>query len=338
MKRGLRGIAVASALSILGSTAVARADGAELAATALFDEARKLMAQHKFAEACPKLAESQRLAPNGGTLINLAECYEHTGQTANAWGAWKDVAARANSAGRADAEQDAIARANALEPLLARLAIVIPAENDVPGLIVKRDGLVVGRAEFGIPIPVDPGEHVIEATAPGKKPWSIQLHVAPKQADARVTVLLVGEEPAGGAQAGATPEAGAALSSGGSPASGQAAWPFDPDTQRTVGWSTLGVGGAGLVAGAILGGVALAKSNHAKNEGCSGKTCPTSAGVSDTKSAIALGNASTATLVVGGVLAAAGVALVLTAPSGSHVQVAPAVGWGYGGVSMGGGF
>src|SRR5258708_30389730 len=94
----------------------ARAQDTEATATALFDDGRKLMAQHRYGDACPKLAESERLAPSGGTLINLAECYEHTGRTASAWAAWKDAAARANAAGKAAAEKSALARAVALEP------------------------------------------------------------------------------------------------------------------------------------------------------------------------------------------------------------------------------
>jgi hypothetical protein len=99
----------------MAATSVARAQGTtEAAATALFDDGRKLMAEHKYADACPKLAESQRLAPSGGTLLNLADCYEHTGQTASAWVSWKDVAARASAAGKADVEKRALARAAAL--------------------------------------------------------------------------------------------------------------------------------------------------------------------------------------------------------------------------------
>jgi hypothetical protein len=343
MKRRLRGVvvaSVASVLCVLGSTATAWADGAELTATALFDEGRKLMAQNKYADACPKFAESQRLAPSGGTLINLAECYERAGQTASAWGAWKDVAARANAAGKLDVEQNAISRATALEPSLAKLTVGVTIESDVPGLTVKRDGLTVGHAEFGLAIPVDPGEHVVEATAPGKKPWSAQVQVAAKQTDARVTVLLVNDEHA--APPGTAPTTpttpGAAPQQGAAPASPAPEAPSDGSTQRTIGWVTLGVGGAGVIVGSIFGASALGKSNQAKNEGCSGKTCPTSQGVSDTKSAIDAGNASTIAFVVGGVLAAAGVVVVLTAPSGSHVHVAPAVGQGYGGLSLGGSF
>jgi hypothetical protein len=164
----------------LMSAPLAHAQGtSEAAATALFDEGRRLMGEHKFAEACPKLAESERLAPSGGTLLNLADCYEHTGQTASAWVAWKDVASRANAAGKADVEKRALTRAAALEPALSKLTIAVDTGSDVSGLEVKRDGVAVGHTEFGLPIPVDPGAHVIEATAPKKKAFSVKVDVAP---------------------------------------------------------------------------------------------------------------------------------------------------------------
>src|ERR1700733_2132726 len=124
MRIAPRHVGIVVACSLFACSHRAAAQDTETTATALFDEGRKLMAQHRYADACPKLAESQRIAPSGGTLLNLAECYERTGQTASAWSTWKAAAARANAAGKAGAEKSALARAAALEPSMARLAIV----------------------------------------------------------------------------------------------------------------------------------------------------------------------------------------------------------------------
>jgi hypothetical protein len=193
MNRRTQLVSLLVACGALASSVRAEADGTstELTATALFDEGRKLMAEKRYADACPKLAESERLAPSGGTLINLAGCYEHTEQTASAWVTWRNVAARANAAGKADAEASALAHAAALEPWLAKLTIALGTEGDFAGLEVKRDGVVVGHAEFGLPIPVDPGVHVVEATGPMKKLWRQQVEVAPRQTDAHVTLQLI---------------------------------------------------------------------------------------------------------------------------------------------------
>src|SRR5258706_12663688 len=113
--------------SLFLSTAVttardARAQNAssQAAAQALFDEARGLMNEGKFGDACPKFAESQRLDPGAGTLLNLANCYAKNGRTASAWVTFKDAAAAADVKRRADWSQRARERATALEPLLSR--------------------------------------------------------------------------------------------------------------------------------------------------------------------------------------------------------------------------
>ncbi|MEO8874495.1 MAG: hypothetical protein ABI461_02820, partial [Polyangiaceae bacterium] len=46
------------------------------AAQALFSDARKLMNDGKYADACPKLEESENLDPGMGTMYNLGDCYE----------------------------------------------------------------------------------------------------------------------------------------------------------------------------------------------------------------------------------------------------------------------
>jgi hypothetical protein len=340
MKFGMRAPALAAALLVLASPARLRAQSTEAAATALFDEGRRLMTQHRYTEACPKLAESQRLAPSGGTLLNLAACYERTGQTASAWVAWKNAAARANAAGKVDVENRALARAAALEPSLARLTIAVASESDVPGLEVKRDGVGVGRVEYGVAIPVDPGTHVIEAAAPKRRPWSVEVEVGPKQPDARVTVTLVAEAAPPPAEAPPPPpRAIAAVSTSLPPASERPA--SDPGgAQRILGIVTLGAGVVAVGVGSVFGLVAMSKNNEAlQPKNCRTSTLCSANGLSLTADARDAATVSTIAFGVGAAAAVTGAVLWLTAPakrpsSSGAVHVVPAVAWSYGGVSL----
>ncbi len=335
-------IGVASVTAAAPRTALAQ-NANEAAATALFDEGRKLMGERRWSEACPKLAESQRLAPSGGTLLNLADCYEHTGQTASAWAAWKDVAARANAAGKADVEKRALARAAALDASLARLTIAVDPGSDVAGLEVKRDGVAVGHAEFGAAIPVDPGPHVVEASAPNKKPLSLRVDVAPKQTDARVPLALEDAPapapapvPAGVSGAPAPGETGAA------PAAGP------PATAGGSGMRTAGIivglaGLAGVGVGTAFGLVAMSKNNDAlQPQNCRTQSLCTPAGLSLTSDAKNAATVSDIGFVAGGLLVATGAVLVLVAPSSSApstgLRVTPLVAASGGGIAVDGGW
>ncbi len=146
----------------------------EKAAQKAFDDGMKLLEQNKVADACPKLEESQRLDPAMGTQFRLAECWEKLGRTASAWTLFRQVVSEAQAAGRDDRASVSSARAAALEPRLTRLSILVAPSARVPGLIVRRDGATVEEALWGRGIPVDPGEHLISASAPGKKSWETQ--------------------------------------------------------------------------------------------------------------------------------------------------------------------
>src|SRR3954470_15040871 len=61
------------------------------AAQALYDDAQAAVAAGKFDDACPKFKESYQLDPGGGTLLNLADCYERQGKTALAWTTFKEA-------------------------------------------------------------------------------------------------------------------------------------------------------------------------------------------------------------------------------------------------------
>jgi len=75
---------VASGLTVVLLTRVAHADDKPDAvrAASLFAEGRKSMAAEDYAAACPKLAESQALAPAPDTAWDLGICYEKASQAA----------------------------------------------------------------------------------------------------------------------------------------------------------------------------------------------------------------------------------------------------------------
>lgn len=190
----MRRISLLSA-AVIGSwltvAAPSRAQSAsdKASADALFDEAKRLMEAKRFAEACPKLADSQRLDPAVGTLLNLALCYRENGQTASAWATYREAAAQARTQGQTDREELARTEAAALEKGLTRLVIeVSPEARAVSGLEIKRDGAVVPPGLWGIAAPVDPGVRAIDVSAPGKKP--LHLEAATQGAGGTATVVI----------------------------------------------------------------------------------------------------------------------------------------------------
>jgi hypothetical protein len=175
----LRGaIVVASLLSVpvVAPTARAQGDDPGAIAEALFRAGRELMATGDYAAACPKFAESYRIDPKPGTVMNLALCHEKSGRTASAWAEYVQAAEIARRAGQPERERVARARASTLEPALARLVIDV---TDAPKASVSLDGEPIGAGAFGTPIPVDPGEHVVRAMEAGKRPSTQRVLVEP---------------------------------------------------------------------------------------------------------------------------------------------------------------
>lgn len=301
---------VGLACSAFTRTAAA-GDGAA-AAEVLFAEGKRLAQDGNFGAACPKFEESQKLDPGVGTLYRLADCYEHVGRTASAWAAFLEVAASAKTSGQQARADDAKKRARDLEPTLAELVIRV-AEPDVAGLVVKRGEVVVGQAQWNTPLPVDPGALAVEASAPGRKTWhgsvTLQAHTS-----AQIEV------PALEREAVAAP---GALSPSGGPEAPAPDADRSFGTQRTI---ALVSGAAGVVAlgvGGVFGVLSLSKRSNANKHCDAANTCDDD-GLKLRHDAIGAGNLSSVFFAAGGVLAATGAVLWLTAPARSlRAGIAP---------------
>ncbi|MBN2196805.1 MAG: hypothetical protein JW751_28625 [Polyangiaceae bacterium] len=173
--------------SLLISTS-AEAQGGAIGAVAaqLFDDGTALTAAGDYAAACPKFAESQRLDPQLGTMLHLADCYEHEGKIASAWALFRDAAELA--AARQD-DRAALARSRTagLAAKVPRLGLTVNA-SPPQGFELRMDGEVMGSAAWGTPMPVNPGQHTISAGAPGYQPWVATVDSA---ADGRTAWVAV---------------------------------------------------------------------------------------------------------------------------------------------------
>jgi hypothetical protein len=306
-------------------TSVAGAQSNSAIAESLFREGRKLLELRHFDEACPKFKESANLDPSSGVELALGLCYEGQGKIASAWGAYITAASLARRDGRHDREQAANKHAQALEPRLPHVSIeVAPETAALQGLVVKQDGLTVG-SEVWKSAPADPGSHRIDVTAPGKKPFSTTVIAEPSaEVVARVPVLEDAPPPPGVAIVAPPPPP-----------------PPPPPSHlgRNVGYAVGGVGVASLIAGGVLGIVALSDASSAHKLCPNAGNCASQQGVSENNTAGTFADASTATIIIGGVAVATGAALVLftgrskEAPRSAGAIIDPVVGPGYAGVA-----
>jgi hypothetical protein len=300
---------VSSLVPLAGALAfasVARADDGMTKATAeaLFVDGKRLITIGNYASACPKFAASQKLDPGIGTALNLADCYERLGRIASAWAEFRGAASAAHAAGSKDREQLAADRAKALESQLSYLTIT-SSNADALAVQISRDGSVVDPAVLGTPIPVDPGQHNIEAAAPGRRKWSVAIDVGATATRITVNVPSLGDgvAPVGSAQ-------------------GTAPSPANPATyggaQRGVGIGLGVLGVMGLAAGTVFGLKARSSWDDAKKQCANPPNACTPAGVTLAEDARAAGNAATVAFVIGAAALAGGAIVFFTAPKNTN--------------------
>jgi hypothetical protein len=252
-------------------SSVSAAQSPAAMAESLYLDGKRLLDEKKYAEACPKLAESERLEPAGGTELALALCYDEWGKIASAWAAYRDALASARKAGRKDREkasQDAIAR---LEPLLPKLTVrVAPETAALDGLEVRRDGVVLGKIAWGTPIPVDPGEVRVEALAPGYLPFKTSVTVSGPKDEKTILVPQLQRVEVPPTPASASPSASTAPPT--DPSLFIEPPPQGSSLRKPLGYASLGLGVVGLGLGAYLGSRFFSKKSDA-DAICPSSTC-----------------------------------------------------------------
>jgi hypothetical protein len=302
-------------------------------AEALFRQGRDLMNAANFKDACPKLAESQRLDAGLGTLLYLADCHEREGKTASAWGEFSEAASEASRAGQRDREEAARKRMTALEPRLSQLKLAMAAVPD--GAVLKLDGKTLSMAVLGAAMPVDPGPHRIEVAAPGKRAYSDTIIVpsSPGVKSVEIPALPDDAPPV----FGAPPPAAPALSQTPPGASANEA----PAPGHTLGYVVGGVGVGALLAGGYFG-LRVFSLKQDQDAHCPNKQCDRE-GLDIQDEAKTAGTLSTVLVGAGLVGVGVGAYLILSnrgsdTPPAASVRFLPAVGTSFGGVLARGAF
>jgi hypothetical protein len=163
---------IALSLAFSGPAAAQPRDPA--AAEALFKSGREAMARGDYATACPRFEQSQKLYPTDGTLFNLAECEEHQGHFLVAARRWREGA---EFLPPEDPKRPLVLdKAMAAERRAAKVVLRL-VSSAPPGTLVQLDGAQVAGAGLGVPLPVDPGEHVVLVRATGRVDQSLPLHL-----------------------------------------------------------------------------------------------------------------------------------------------------------------
>lgn len=273
----------------------------------VFKQAKKLMAEKKYAEACPKFEKSYQMDPGIGGQLNVGRCYEEWGKLGKAYHAYSEALKKAEESNdnRAEKIKKLVAQ---LEPQVPRLVIHIPSDADTAGLQVTIDGVSISVEELANPQLVDPGPKQVEyalgsgarktkivpVERSGTSEITLELPKAKDKPEKAEHTVVVAPEPH-------HDDAEAADHTG--------------HGQRVAGVVIAGVGVAGMAVASYLGLSARSKYNDALSSHCMTMTNTCDAqGLTETHDARSQANTATIIFSVGAAATIAGIVVYVIAP------------------------
>ena len=324
-------IALALLLSPAAAWAQAPAPVSEVdraTARELAKDGKAALERKDYAVAADRFTRADSLVHAPTLLVGLARAEAGLGKWVVACELYRRVLREGVAPGApaafADALTDAQRELDELEPRVP--GVIINVKGAAKS--VTLDGVLVPAAALGVRRPVDPGKHAIRAEADGQAPVDATVTVAERKVETVTLELKPGPQVAPPPPVGPpleTPPPPTAPPPAAQPAAGGAR---AGSMQRTLGFVALGAGGAGLVVGAITGGLALSKHSDLVRACPDPHTCKSS----EVGSFEATEWASTVGFIAGGALAVTGVVLLVTAPRAkpaTDAAVVPVLGLGW---------
>jgi len=243
-------------------------------AQGLFDEGLSDMRAGRFKIGCALIKKSLDVDPRPGTEFTLAECFSKAGKFASAVELYDRYIAAFDSMPadqRSDPDQKARADISRSErtrlvSLVSWVTVTLPSSAP-PGVLVTKDGEPFARGLFGVATAVDPGPHVFTTRAPEGPLIEQRVDVAAGERKA-VTLQVAGVAP----PPDDTPPDDTAPPDG---------LPHDEAEHHNslLPWVYVsgGIGAAGLITGAVSGGILLSKRATIVSD-CPGHVCKTQKG------------------------------------------------------------
>jgi hypothetical protein len=256
-----------------------------------------------------------------------------------------EVANKLAGAGEPSKAEKVRERAAALEPKLPKMIVEIPQSMaELPGIEVRRDGVLMGRASWGVALPVDPGKRVVRVAATGKEPWEMAVEATVPGEVVPVLVPVLKDLP--GPKVDPAPVVPPDTTKGGGEGS---------SGSPALAFALGGVGLAGIGVGAAFGVLALNKASEWEERTGDPNRCARSAGgvlqckqgeigpiqeIEGSRSTFA--TVSTIGFIAGGVFIAGGAVVWLASGSSGEkrpaMRLTPSVGLGGAAISLDGSF
>lgn len=255
--------------ALLGTTlvtvpALAQSSEADVrAARELFTSAEHDEDAGHWADAYDKMQRVAAVKLTAGVRYHLALCQEKLGRLAAALHGFRDAQEQAQADDARDVLRLVGKQLDELQPRVPRLTVhVVPPVDDA---VVQLDGTPVAKELVGVAIPLDPGVHTVEASAPNRAPAKATITMGER--DVTSIDLQLGEPraPAPASGAAAAPATGAAAAPAAAPAFGPAPESASTSSRSIAGPLLATVGAVALV------GVGVGAFIAAGNEVTSGR-------------------------------------------------------------------
>jgi hypothetical protein len=331
--RGLLSVLALSACFCLAAPhASAQSDAERAGARAAATEGARAFDEGRYAEAVDLFTRAQSLVHAPPHLLYIARSHEKLGQLVKARESYLKITREKLATNAPEAFKQAHGAAAqelaALEPRIPYLTIGVTGPG-ADSASVSMDGNPVPKALVGVPHPVDPGEHALQATAPNASSQSQKITL---EEGGRTSVALVLEAAPGGEEL-----PGTVTDPGNGPRDSGAA--KGGNGMRIGAYVALGVGVVGVAGGTFFALRSASKRSEA-DDLCNlpGGACPPEQrdqinSLDD--DADGAGTMAAVSFIVGGVGIATGVTLLFLssgASSASKRAIQPWVGLGSAGV------